>query len=553
MPFPPLLAPPPLFDASGAGSIRNAMQAAANQQATQQRLQNNAQAVQAHQGLLAELEAYKMGGIPVKGPGDPNYPVTDPGGSPNDPDPPPTLKGLDPNRQPMGYNRPGFEKEAAAQAAKDAANPPAAPAAPAAQPRPSSRDVSRMTQINGKWFYFPNEEEQGKTMRFSPEKVEEAHKAGITNLQADHDYPAGLLQHLNETIAQYHRATDPKAKPRPMAAPAGVYKDSQGNQRPGFIDPDTLQFVPVTNVGGGGLPGGAFDGAAAQPNAAPAQSASAFPFTPPDQAAAQAAQPAAPPLTDTNRPTLQRREPGDTSGGLPGGAFDGTAPAPQATSAFTFEPPPKAPKALHYVTSTDKDGNVTTQAFDEQGNLTKTSTAHGIGRPMRAAGAGRGAAGAPKPMTDAAERSIRSTKDKVFDKANEVFKKALADPLITDDALKEAVAARHTTQRTAQGRYEQNVRKATHNDDLPHFDQIDEPDWTDELFIDKATGKVSGWPTPQAAQPNATPAQPPVQPSTAPAKPAQQAGTAAPEGTIVTNPATKQRMIKRGGKWQPLQ
>jgi len=177
--------------ASSSASVFNALKSAANQQSLLQQRQAaqqaTQQATQAHQGLQDELEAIRMGGTPVTGP---NANGIDPGAAP-DPNPPkegdngkyPTLLGRDsrrpqltqaqqdqqnssfgpddPNqRTDMPQSRPTLaQPDPTSTAGQSAAAPPQQQQAPAS-PAQSGRDVSRMHQINGNWYYFPTKSEQ---------------------------------------------------------------------------------------------------------------------------------------------------------------------------------------------------------------------------------------------------------------------------------------------------------------------------------------------------------------------------------------------------------
>ena len=246
---------------SGAASLLNGLNNAANQQAQLQRQMGNAQAAQAQQGLKDEMEAFNQGWIPVAGPGDtgnqPGYVTKDPGASPSTPgNTMPVLKG-EPSHYQTDAPAPG-----AMSNGPDGTQYGQQPAPAAA---PSGRYTSRMKQINGSWYYYPTDQEKGKN--FIP-----SGQLGDALKTAGWDGKTPVTPEQSHSVMQALNEAQPKDEPYEYDA-SGKYLDAKtGKPVPGFIGKKSKKFFPVDLSGGdsqsstpGAAPGGPFD-TSAQPN-----------------------------------------------------------------------------------------------------------------------------------------------------------------------------------------------------------------------------------------------------------------------------------------------
>jgi hypothetical protein len=408
------------------------MMAAANQQATQQRLAAQAQAAQDQRDQTARYRALQAGWEPVQAE------TRMPGGMID------RTKPLNPNADPK----------------------------------------RQKMMIGGQLMSKPTEVESGKA--YIPKEgslMYNLHMAqgwdGKSPVTASESH--SLAMAVNEAESQLNEPVEIDA--------TGRFRDADGNPAAVAIGKRTHTVQPLRNMRGGaaqpasgaGLPGGAFDGAAAQPNAAPAQPASAFPFTPPDQAAAQTATPAVP--TVPTRPTLKRREPGDAQGaGLPGGAFDGTAAPAPAGGPFSFALPEKAAKEprketaddwVRIITDPESDPAEKTRATNALALWRAPGTESDKDRDLtRAAIAGDRAERRSERDQTRAEaqkkifRGFEATKKKSIDTANKEYRKALAVAFTPEDKKAAADQLRSDVD-DAQKEYEIAIGGET-GQDVPH-------------------------------------------------------------------------------------
>lgn len=189
-------------NSSAASSLLNRLSAAANQQATQQRLQANTQAAQDRQDQQDYFRAIQDGWVPAQAE----------------------------TRLPGGL----IDRT---------------------QPTQPNMDPKRMATIGRKQMYKPTDAEalnDTNSFSLSDDLAAEAQKAGLTNIKAGTRYPKADMQALDARLAAWHKQNDPKPPVRQEINFNG--QDASGNPSPFAVDPTTLKSSPVNLPDGVTLP-----------------------------------------------------------------------------------------------------------------------------------------------------------------------------------------------------------------------------------------------------------------------------------------------------------
>ncbi|MGA2716575.1 MAG: hypothetical protein ABSG41_26060 [Bryobacteraceae bacterium] len=476
------------------GAAYNGLMSALNQQAELLQQQQKAAQAQRQQGFEDDFKALQEGWEPVEGPSnDPGYAVANPGAPPNTPgNVKPVLLGAQ-GHVPLGYNRPGFEKEQAAQdatqgspfqgasgtdrptlAMPDNDNQTSSPGAqPAASPFQSPgagslptgalatpyRDPSRMKQSSsGNWFYKPTEEE----------------------------------------IAARKAANDPS-----RFSPAGPLADA-------LEKAGVPKGTPMT-------PGNANTLMEALNRANPSDKTEFFNHV-------------------------------DSEGTLTVYGEDKTSGDVKVLQKFPGPAKQPTKKELHFEKDTNDAGDVTVRGFDpDSGALVSTQVTKNIGPHRKDPDA-------PKPLSKAQLLRIQDSRARKFDAADKDFQKAMIDarpaeqggtaltPAAATAAQQDAIEARRKAKATAQLEFESDLSIESGGKEIPHDARFDSP-------VRPAAGTPGGPAGPPA--PDAMTATPPPPPNAPRSQPT--AATVPGRGISPPTPQAVQPAAAPGAKTLSLQ